>query len=128
MKLRIRGNNIRMRVTRGELTQMAESGRVEDAVNFVPGRSLEYCLERSATASRPEALFDGSRITIRLPEATVIEWIKTEQVSIRGTQPFDNDESLSILVEKDFACLVEREGEDDSDMFAHPEADSGQGC
>ncbi|MGH8167708.1 MAG: DUF7009 family protein [Woeseiaceae bacterium] len=36
-----------------------------------------------------------------------------------GAQPLDGDE-LSILVEKDFACLAPREGEDDSDKFPNP--------
>ena len=36
-------------------------------------------------------------------------------------QDVGGDEPLRILVEKDFACLVEREGEDDSDAFPHPD-------
>jgi hypothetical protein len=34
---------------------------------------------------------------------------------------------LKILVEKDFACLAPREGEDESDMFPHPKA-ATDGC
>ena len=30
----------------------------------------------------------------------------------------------TILVEKDFQCLAPREGEDESDMFPHPDGDS----
>ena len=36
----------------------------------------------------------------------------------------EDGDSLKILVEKDFACLVAREGEDESDMFPHPAAGS----
>jgi hypothetical protein len=35
---------------------------------------------------------------------------------------------LGILVEKDFACLAPREGEDESDMYPHPEAKQGESC
>ncbi len=45
---------------------------------------------------------------------------------VAGEQRLDDGALLSILVEKDFACLAPREGEDDSDMYAHPEADNEQ--
>ncbi len=35
--------------------------------------------------------------------------------------------TLTLLLEKDFACLVEREGEDESDMFPHPHAGQNNG-
>ena len=61
---------------------------------------------------------------IRLPETLVLAWVTTEQVSIQGEQILDDGEKLSILVEKDFACLAPRPGEDESDMFTHPDVDS----
>ena len=41
-----------------------------------------------------------------------------------GEQVLDDGAKLAILVEKDFACLAPREGEDESDMFPHPDAGS----
>jgi hypothetical protein len=38
------------------------------------------------------------------------------------------DGSLRITLEKDFACLAPREGEDESDNFPHPQAGSGTTC
>ena len=63
---------------------------------------------------------------IRLPETLVLAWVTTEQVSIQGEQILDDGEKLSILVEKDFACLAPRSGEDESDMFAHPDVDRAE--
>ncbi len=37
-----------------------------------------------------------------------------------GGRDVDDGDSLKILVEKDFACLAPREGEDESDMYPHP--------
>ena len=62
-------------------------------------------------------------MTVRLPETTVLAWAATEQVSIEGEQLLDGGEKTTILVEKDFVCLAPREGEDESDMFPHPQAD-----
>ena len=65
-------------------------------------------------------------MTVRLPETTVLAWATTDQVSIRGEQQLEDGATLGILVEKDFQCLTEREDEDESDMFPHPQA--GNSC
>ena len=66
--------------------------------------------------------FSDNVLTVRLPESIVLAWATTEQVSIEGEQSLDDGEKLRILVEKDFACLAPREGEDESDMYPHPNA------
>jgi len=43
-------------------------------------------------------------------------------VSIAASQILDEGDQLSILVEKDFACLAPREGEDETDMYPNPKA------
>ena len=68
------------------------------------------------------AFLSDSKVTVRLPESSVRAWANSEQVSISGEQQHNNGEKLVILVEKDFACLTPREGEDESDMFPHPQA------
>ena len=55
----------------------------------------------------------------------MLAWATTEQVSIQGEQMLDDGGKLKILVEKDFVCLTGRDDEDESDMYPHPEADSG---
>ena len=49
-------------------------------------------------------------------------WINSEQVGIEGAQQLDDSKTLRILVEKDFACLIEREDEDETDTFSNPRA------
>jgi hypothetical protein len=61
-------------------------------------------------------------LSVRLPATTIDEWVNSNQVSIRATQRLDNGGTLQLLVEKDFACLEPRPGEDESDMFPHPDA------
>jgi hypothetical protein len=39
---------------------------------------------------------------------------------LAGAQPAAADAELRIVVEKDFACLTAREGEDESDNFPNP--------
>jgi hypothetical protein len=122
VKLRIRDNSVRLRLTRGEVDRLRDDGVVSARTGFPGGRELRYVLQSSPASVGPAALMSDSVITVRLPETTVLEWATTEQVSIAGEQLLDDGTKVTILVEKDFECLAPREGEDESDMFPHPQA------
>ena len=117
MKIRIKNNSIRLRLTRGEVDTMRDSGVVTSITGFPGGRKFSYALESSPASVNPAAFYSENEIRVRLPETIVLAWATTEQVSIEGEQVLDDGEKLSILVEKDFACLAPRTGEDESDMF-----------
>jgi len=103
---------------------LRESGIVAALTGFPGGRSLQYRVESSPAFVTPAAFFSDNTVTVRLPEAAVLAWATTGQVSLPGEQVLDDGGTLQILVEKDFACLSEREGEDESDMYPHPDAGS----
>ena len=124
MKLRIRDNSVRLRLTRGEVDTLRDEGLVSARTGFPGGREFHYVLERSPASVSPGAFLSDSVMTVRLPETTVLAWAATEQVSIQGEQLLEDGETVGILVEKDFECLAPREGEDESDMFPHPQADT----
>ena len=48
------------------------------------------------------------------------EGLAQARVSIAVDEMLNDGNSLKILVDKDFACLAPREGEDESDMIPHP--------
>lgn len=125
MKLRIRGNSIRLRLTQSELTEIGLDGEVRETVSFGGGTRLTYALVRGAHDSEPTATLRDNALTVQLPAATIEEWVRTDRVSIRTTQRLDDGGDLQLLVEKDFACLEPRPGEDESDMFPHPGEGSG---
>ena len=119
MKLRIQDNSIRFRLTRTEVDALRAEGSVNAKVCFPDGAGLEYSLETSSLTGQPRAQYSADRLVVQIPQATARQWAATEEVSITGAQPLEDGE-LSILIEKDFACLTPREGEDESDMFPHP--------
>jgi hypothetical protein len=119
LKLRIQDNSIRLRLTRSEVDALDADGSVTASVSFPDGARLEYSLETSSLTGQPRAQFSTDRLVVQIPQTIARQWAVTEEVSISGAQPLDDGE-LSILIEKDFACLTPREGEDDSDMFPHP--------
>ena len=126
MKLRIRDNSVRLRLTRGEVDQLRDDGLVCARTTFPGGREFQYTVESSPASVKPGAFLSECVITVRLPETSVLAWANSEQVSITGEQLLDDDK-LVILVEKDFACLAPRDGEDESDMYPHPQASAADG-
>jgi uncharacterized protein DUF7009 len=120
MKLRIRGNSVRIRVSKSELSEIADSGASEDAVRFALGSELRYRVE--VKASGPvEAEFRNPLLKVVVPRASVDQWLRPEEVSIEGKQATGDGGVLRILVEKDYTCLAPRSEEDDSDLFANPQ-------
>jgi hypothetical protein len=122
MKLRMRGDSIRLRLTQGEVAALVEEGRVEELVTFGPGVSLSYAIVCASGASKIDAILEqGTRVVVRAPESLVQAWAKDpKEVGFETTQDVGNGKTLRILVEKDFACLVERPHEDNADAFPNP--------
>src|SRR5260370_320588 len=99
MKLRMHGNSLRLRLNRAEVGRLAETGRVEEVVQFGPDVAFRYALE-TAEADSPRAIYEDGGFRVLVPAAAAREWTSTERVEISGDQA-----TLSILVEKDFQCL-----------------------
>jgi hypothetical protein len=114
VKLRLKGDALRLRLTRGEVARLGEGGRVEEVTAFGPGAAerLVYAVEAS-----PEAVvgarFTSGRIVVTIPAAPARAWAAGDAVGISATQG-----PLTILIEKDFACLDRRD--EDADAFPHP--------
>ena len=125
MKLRTRSQSIRLRLARGEVTALLSMGHVTEAVVFGPGAELRATLRVSSTRSELGAVFDGGHVIVEVPESVARAWAGSDEVSLTGRQDVAGGEAVSLLVEKDFACLKPRTGEDDSDAFPHPNEATG---
>lgn len=122
MKLRIRDNSVRLRLTQAEVEKLKNDGIVSASTFFPGGRSFDYQIESSPASVKAEAFYSESIVTVRVPETIVLAWATSSQVSMVGEQQLEGGHMLNILVEKDFACLAPREGEDETDMYPHPQA------
>lgn len=122
MKLRIRGNSLRVRVSPGELDTLVAGGVVVDALHFgpTPGDCLRCELVADARIDELEAAFDGRVIQVRVPAGPLARIAATDEVGLSATKSIGAAGTLSILLEKDFRCLVPRTGEDD-DGFTRPD-------
>lgn len=122
MKLRIRGNSVRLRLTKSEVAEIGAGGAVEETVEFgdEPAQRFVYALKAADDIENPTAVFDAGRITVFVPKAQAGDWARTNQIGIEAEKMIDDSRTLRILIEKDFSCLEPRAGEEDADTFAHP--------
>lgn len=121
MKVRLKGNSIRLRLTRPEVFDLVRAGSVTERTEFAGGGVLLTRLESEASAGEIGAEFDGGRIVVRVPRGVIERWGSTDVVGIEHEQPLDGGGSLRVLIEKDFECLTPRAGESQADAFPHPE-------
>lgn len=119
MKLRIKGDSLRLRLAQGEMRTLAERGEVEDRVTFAGGTALRYRLRVDGNISDISASYDQNVIEILLPGTLADRWCATDLVTLSASETTGEGE-LRIVLEKDWACLTPREGEDESDNFPHP--------
>jgi len=122
MKLRIRDNSLRLRLTRGEVDALIREGKVLAHVRFSPEDRLLYALAQAPDATRVSARFAQGELLVVVPSPMARSWAASEEVGMEAEQAIGAEGVLRILIEKDFACLKPREGEDDLDAFPHPKA------
>ena len=117
MKLRIRGNSIRLRLLKSEVAQLAEIGAVSEATDFGGGSALIYRIVADPDAGAAAASFEEGIVTVSLPKDEANEWAADdEKIGIEAESG-----GLSILIEKDFACLTRTDDPDNLDAFPNPE-------
>lgn len=116
MKLRIKGNSIRLRLLRSEVAKFGAAGIFEETTDFGASK-LTYVLRQTSEIGELTASFSDNKITILVPSKTAQNWTETELISLAGEQMISGGEILKILVEKDFVCLDRPDDEDNKDAY-----------
>ena len=114
MKLRIRNNSIRLRLTQTEVAQLRDSGAVEEHIEFEQGQRLTYRIQADADRQTLSADYRDGNILLTVPKPMVTAWANSSQVGMEATG------TLHVLVEKDFKCLNPTDPEDNVDTFPNP--------
>ena len=118
MKIRIRGNSLRYRLTRSEVEQFLRTGHVEEKINF-GNADLTYVIQRSEQ-DQLSASFENNQIIFYLPASMAEQWKNDDIVGFDYEMPLNNsEEKLSLLIEKDFTCL-DKIDEDQTDNYPNP--------
>lgn len=119
MKLRIRDNSFRLRISQTELQQFESDKKVESTIHFPGGVLMHYALVWSDDEDFG-ARFDGLSMVAWVSHSDGQKWLDPTEVTIDNSINLENGDTLRILIEKDFQCLSERKDEDESDMFPNP--------
>ena len=115
MKIRIKGDTIRLRLSQTEVADIGALKSVVETTHF-GNSSLQYRLSTDPISSVINADYVSDEIIIHVPEKVAKHWALSDDVGIK-TEP---NAIPSILIEKDFQCLTVRDGEDESDLFQNP--------
>ncbi len=119
MKIRIKGDSIRLRLTKSEVDALASNGRVEEHTHM-PGGTLSYMLRSERGIEDLSAHLQDTCIVISMPDTLAAAWPANDVVGYKNTITTENNNSLSLLIEKDFKCIDAPAEEDQSDNYEHP--------
>ena len=123
MKLRIKGNSMRLRVARSEVARLLSGDCLEETIHFAQdaAAAFTYALRREHAVNTTTVQYTQNRVSILMPANLANEWGATNQVGIAEDISLGDLGSLALLIEKDFACL-DRSDEDNEDTFPNPNA------
>lgn len=126
MKARFKGNTIRLRLNQLEVGAILEGRTVLEQTEFPGAMVLEFSLKAQEKLPSP--------IMVRLVEQSVIllidqalarDWENPDCISFLHEVPLNSGRQLTILIEKDYACL-DRASEDEPNAFPNPKACASQ--
>jgi hypothetical protein len=121
MKLRIKGNALRLRVSRSELERFTSGERIVETIRFgpEPEARLTYALVWDEEIDKTTVKYISRTLTVQIPFASACNWGSSDLVGLSARIDLGSSEILDVLVEKDFACLDQSDTESE-DTFPNP--------
>jgi hypothetical protein len=101
MKLRIKGDSLRLRISDTEASRLALTGHLEDAIHFAPGERLVYSLALSAGVDALTVRYDPGQLAVLVPAAVGRAWLAGDEETLKGRQEAGPGRTMSIKIEKD---------------------------
>jgi len=122
MKIRIKGNSIRLRLTKTEVENFGKDGVFNEETQMLGG-VFRYQLKRSNSYENlaAEWIADENKIVFYMPEKIANEWVESNEVGFQHKMQLADGNELFLLIEKDFVCL-DNTFEDQSDNYPNPNA------
>lgn len=119
MKIRIKDNSIRLRLTKTDVANLKKIGLIECQTVITANDVFRYKLKVDNSSEIFSASFDMATITVHIPlhQATILT--ETDEITVKGWQENSEENKLFILIEKDLQCL-DPTHEDQSDMYHNP--------
>ena len=119
MKLRIKGNSIRLRLTKTDVANLCEHDQVDEATQ-IGSQKFTYRIS-TQEANTFEAILEPYLIHILIPKSEIVGWETNDKVGFEYVVKQDQGQPLQLLIEKDFTCLVPR-AENETDNYPNPKS------
>ncbi|MEP7257521.1 MAG: hypothetical protein ABI687_04020 [Flavitalea sp.] len=119
MKLRIKGNSIRIRLSKTEVQRLASGSALEDSVSFVRNR-FGYSVKPISNGDLLSASYEEGNITLYVPLTLLADWPTNTVTGFETNMPVEHSGHLHLLLEKDFKC-IDQTMEDQSDYYENPD-------
>lgn len=119
MKLRIKGDSIRFRLSQKEVSQFSRTGMCNDVIHFPGKRRLAYCIQ-SYDGEAMNLEFESTIVRVLIPTEVGEIWSNSEQVGMESHVETGDEITTFVLIEKDFTCTIDRPNEDETDNFPNP--------
>ena len=114
MKIRIKGNSVRLRLTKTEVATLCKTGRFEEKTHF-PNGVFTYALQAVNATDRIAASIRGNTIELLISKELIRDWSSNDRVGFAHNISLENNLELSLLVEKDLYAWMRR-----SDNYPNP--------
>lgn len=114
MKLRCKGNSLRLRLNQTEVRKLAQGVALQERVDFPDGSRFSYVLERNR--SDASASFSEGTIRIAAPASLIDGWSVTDEIGMYFEVPAAHA-TLRVAIEKDLECVDGPAEERDPDAF-----------
>ena len=118
MKMRIKGNSIRIRLSKTEVAALTSGDKLEDSTSFGSNR-FGYLVKPVSRGDNLYADYENGIINMYVPVKLLKEWPESTVTGFESHMKINDTEHLHLLLEKDFKCIDEV-SEDQSDFFDNP--------
>ena len=105
-------------MSKKDIMKLATDGYLEERVSF-GDKVFSYSLRCKAGIHKLSANFKATKINVFMPKMFATDWADNDVVGFDTYMPIGENDSLYILVEKDFKC-IEKSAEDQSDNYENP--------
>ena len=120
MKIRIKGDSIRFRLTQTEVKALSENGKIYDSTNF-GNQEFNYGVVLKKDIDNLNVSFKNNSITLEMPYINGKSWYANDIITFDNVLKTSKENELYLLLEKDFTCL-DNTIEDQSDNYPNPKS------
>ena len=118
MKIRIKGDSVRFRLTQTEVKSLSENRKIYDSTNF-GSIKFNYGVVLNSDIEQLHISYEKNAIVLEMPKKTGEEWFSNDIITYDHTLKTSSGNDLYLLLEKDFTCL-DNTIEDQSDNYPNP--------